>query len=171
MRQPRLDDAASVYRYASDPRASRFLAWPPHRHGEETVAFLTGALAAWQGEGRLTWVIEDAAGVVGMIEAKLQGRNAGIGYVIAPYAWGQGYASEALCLLSEALFRHSPVSAIWALCVTQNPASARVLEKCGYQCERLIPNYFPCPNLGGVKHDVWRYVRYRYPTQKGAKPV
>lgn len=171
LRLPRLDDLAQVFHYASDPRASRFLAWSPHRDREETAAFLAGALAAWQGVERLAWVIEAAGEVVGMIEVKLHGRNAGIGYVIAPHAWGQGYASGALCLLSEALFRHSPVSAIWALCVVENPASACVLEKCGYQCERVIPAYFPCPNLGGVKHDVWRYVRYRHPTQSGAKPV
>ena len=109
-----------------------------------------------------------------MIEAKLKGRNAGIGYVLAPDAWGQGYATEALELVSEALFQHSSVSAIWALCVTHNLASARVLDKCSYQREKLIPRYFVCPNIDSEKHDVWRYVRYRHPvstTQNRVKPV
>ncbi len=167
LRQPGLADALPVYHYATDPRASHFLAWAPHREAGETRQFLCGCIEGWhetQEKGRLAWVIEVDAQVVGMIEAKLKGRNAGIGYVLAPEAWGRGYATEALGLVSEALFRHSPVSAIWALCVVENPASARVLEKSGFQRETLLANYFPCPNLAGAKHDVWRYVRYRYPS-------
>lgn len=171
LRQPRQSDAPQVYGYASAPASSRFLSWSPHRDDRVTQQFLAGCIEAWQGEQRLPWVIEAAGEVVGMIEVKLKGRNAGIGYVLSPEVWGLGYATEALERVSEALFRHSPVSAIWALCVTDNPISARVLEKCGYQREKMLPNYFPCPNLGGGKHDVWRYVRYRYPTQKGMKPV
>jgi ribosomal-protein-alanine N-acetyltransferase len=167
LRPPQLNDVPQVYHYAADPLASRFLAWAPHRDEAETRQFLRGCIEGWheaQGERRLPWVIEVDARVVGMIEAKLKGRNAGIGYVLAPQAWGQGYASEALGLVSEALFHHSPVSAIWALCVVENPASARVLEKCDFQLEKRLPRYFPCPNLDGAKHDVWRYVRYRYPS-------
>jgi RimJ/RimL family protein N-acetyltransferase len=161
LRQPQEGDLQAIHRYAADSRASRFLAWSPHRDLEETRQFLQRCIEAWAGEERLPWLITLDGAVMGMIEVKLQGRNAGVGYVIAPEAWGKGYATEALCAVSEALFRHSPVSAIWALCVTQNPASARVLEKCGFECEKLIPGYFPCPNLDGGKHDVWRYVRYR----------
>ena len=171
LRQPRLSDAPQVYRYASEAASSHFLSWPPHRDERQTQQFLYGCIEAWQREERLPWVILAAGEVVGMIEVKLKGRNAGIGYVLAPDAWGHGYVSEALDRVSAALFCHSPVCAIWALCVTDNPASARVLEKCGYQREKMIPNYFPCPNRDGEKHNVWRYVRYRYPTQKGTKPV
>lgn len=137
------------------------MGWRPHRDEGDTRVFIRDCMDNWLGSERFAWVIEHEGDVVGMIEAKLKGRNAGIGYVLSPKVWGQGYASEALGLVSEALFCHSPVSAIWALCVTDNPASARVLEKCDYQREALLPAYFPCPNLGGEKRDVWRYVRYR----------
>lgn len=174
LRPPQLGDARQLYSYAANPLASRWLAWAPHRDEGESVRFMLASREAWQGEECLPWVILANGLVVGMIEVKLKGRNAGIGYVIAPAEWGKGVASRALSLVSEALFRHTSVNAIWALCVTENLASARVLEKCGYQCESLIPHYLPCPNLGGGKHDVWRYVRYRYPiaaTQRATKPV
>jgi ribosomal-protein-alanine N-acetyltransferase len=164
LRRPQPGDAPRLYSYASDPRSSRYLAWRPHRDEAESRAFLQGCIEAWEGGQRLCWVIETGGGVVGMIEAKLKGRNAGVGYVLSPHAWGEGYASEALALLSGALFRYSPVSAIWALCVTDNSASARVLEKCGYGREGLLSRYLPCPNLDGGRHDVWRYVRYRLPS-------
>lgn len=161
VRRPGLDDCRAIFSYASNPLASRFLGWQPHRDEGDTRAFIRVCRDNWVGSERFAWVIEREGGVVGMIEAKLRGRNAGIGYVLSPEVWGQGYATEALRVVSDALFCHSPVSAIWALCVTANPASARVLEKCGYQREALLPGYFPCRNLGGEKRDVWRYVRYR----------
>lgn len=171
LRQPLIGDLQDVFQYASNPLVSRFMGWSTHRDEAESGVFLEGCIADWQGESRLAWVMEHAGRVVGMIAVQLRGRNAGIGYVVAPDVWGQGYASEALGLISDGLFCHSPVSAIWALCVTDNPVSARVLERCGYQREALLPAYFLCPNLDGERHDVWRYVRYRHPTQHGAKPV
>lgn len=150
------------------------MGWPAHHDEEDTRAFLDACLAGWQGEEYLSWVMEREGALAGMIAVHVRGRNAGIGYVLEPGAWGRGYATEALTVVSEALFSHSPVSAIWALCVTANPASARVLEKCGYQRETLLPHYFVCPNLDGQRHDVWRYVRYRHPartTKVRVKPV
>jgi ribosomal-protein-alanine N-acetyltransferase len=171
LRQPRIEDRQDICHYASNPLASRFMGWSTHRDEGESQAFLEGCIADWEGDEHFAWAMECAGRVVGMIAVQLRGRNAGIGYVVAPDAWGEGYASEALALVSEELFCHSPISAIWALCVTDNPASARVLEKCGYQRDALLPAYFLCPNLDGERHDVWRYVRYRHPTQHGAKPV
>lgn len=137
------------------------MGWTTHRDLEESRTFVEACINGWRGEEHFAWVIEQDGELIGMIAAGVKGRNAGVGYVLAPDAWGQGYASEALALVSEALFQYSPASAIWALCVTKNPASVRVLEKCGYQRDKLIPDYFPCPNLGGERQDVWRYVRYR----------
>jgi ribosomal-protein-alanine N-acetyltransferase len=150
------------------------MGWPTHQDEADTRLFLDPCINDWQGNERLAWVIEHDGQLLGMIEAKLKGRNAGIGYVLAPDAWGQGYATEALQLVSAALFEYSPVSAIWALCVTDNLASARVLAKCGYERDALLPGYFTCPNIDNEQYDVWRYVRYRYPaaaTQNRVKPV
>jgi RimJ/RimL family protein N-acetyltransferase len=161
LRQPELSDLQSINDYASDIRASRFLLWSPHSDLSQTRQFLQGCIDSWEKGERLAWVVRVENKVVGMIEAKLKGRNAGIGYVIAPHAWGHGYATEALCTVSEALFRCSPIDALFALCVTDNPASARVLEKCSFVRERVLPNYFPCPNLDDKNHDAWFYARHR----------
>lgn len=161
LRPPAMTDAEAVYAYASDPAVTRFLAWPQHRTLVDSERFLETALQGWQGGHNLVWLIEDASGVVGAIGARLSGANAGIGYVLARACWGKGYATEALQLLSEALFCLSPVRALWAYCVTENGASARVLEKSGFHFERLLPNYFTCPNLGDEVRDVMLYVRHR----------
>lgn len=160
-RPPKPADAEAIYAYASDGRVCRFLAWPCHTTRDDTEQFLQSAEEGWRSGEWLNWVIEDETGVVGMIGAQPGRAGAGIGYVLAHDAWGRGYASEALMEVSTALFEASSLRSLWAFCVPENRASARVLERCGFQRQGLLPNYFTCPNLGGEKHDVLLYVRHR----------
>lgn len=96
-----------------------------------------------------------------MIEAQLSRVMAGIGYVIAQLAWGKGYATEALLLVVDSLFEHSPISSIWAVCDLENVASVRVLEKAEFKRRNLLPAYRKCPNIGGAERDFAGYVRER----------
>jgi ribosomal-protein-alanine N-acetyltransferase len=161
LRVPQATDAPAIYAYARDPEVTRYLAWPRHSGLADTEAFLQRAIAGWQGGTSLVWVIELKGAVIGCIGAELSGANAGLGYVLARECWGRGYASEALKRVSEALFQHTPVSALWAQCVSENLASQRVLEKCGFHYLRTQPDYFSCPNLGGEQRDVFLYLRER----------
>lgn len=161
LRPPRETDAAAVFAYGGDEQVVRYLAWPRHRSIADSRHFLRAAAAGWRSGQWLNWAIEDDTGVVGMIGAQPGRAGAGIGYVLAHKAWGRGYASEALLALSDALFAASSVNSLWAFCVPQNRASARVLERCGYQREGELPNYFVCPNMGGERHDVLLYARHR----------
>ena len=162
LRPPETGDAAAVFAYASDPRASHYLGWPPHQTIDETHEFLARSAEAWQEGRRLRWLIEgEGNGVVGMIEAQLGRSMAGVGYVIAPQQWGHGYASQALSLVVDALFAHTRVPAVWAVCDEENPASARVLEKCGFTFANRLHHYRSCPNIGPEKRDFLSYVRYR----------
>jgi len=154
-------DAPAVYAYASDAEVVRYLAWPRHTSLADSERFLQEVAKGWQSGHYLVWLIEDERGVVGAIGAELSRANAGIGYVLARRSWGRGYATEALGLVVEALFRHTPITALWALCVTENSASQRVLEKSGFRYEQTLHHYFACPNLGGEMKDVWLYGKER----------
>ncbi len=154
-------DAEAIFAYASNQNVCRFLAWPRHRTLADARRFLAEAEVGWH-EGRwLVWGIEDASGVVGTIAAELGQGGAGLGYVLAEEAWGRGYATEALDAVCSALFAATAISALWAMCLPENAASARVLAKCGFQHERLLRRYFVCPNLGPEKRDIRLYARYR----------
>lgn len=161
LRPPVEEDAEAIFAYARDIQVCRYLAWPCHESIADTRRFLETALLGWQQGDRLSWAVEDDAGLVGMIGAELGRGGAGIGYVFAREVWGRGYASEVLAAVSSALLAQSPLRSLWAFCVPENLASARVLEKCCFSRERLIPDYFECPNLGTEKHDVVLYVRHR----------
>ena len=61
--------------------------------------------------------------------------EAEIGYEIAPDQWGRGYASEAVAAIVGFGIETLRVHRITAWLVADNVASARVLEKNGFQLE------------------------------------
>lgn len=55
------------------------------------------------------------------------------GYWIGEKYWGKGYATEALNAFTQYLINERKIKKIKAKVFTHNPASGRVLEKCGYK--------------------------------------
>ena len=55
-----------------------------------------------------------------------------IGYSISKEYWGQGYATAAVKAIARQLFSETPIERIEADVSVRNPASRRVLEKCGF---------------------------------------
>jgi len=167
LRPPTEEDAEAIFAYARDPRVCRYLAWPCHENLADTRRFLQTVEQGWLSGERLSWAIENGSGLVGMLGSELGRAGAGIGYVLAHDEWEKGYASEALSAVCDALFSATSLRSLWAFCVPENTASARVLEKCGFHRERLLPHYFECPNLGGEMHDVNLFVRHRDHDKRG----
>ena len=58
-----------------------------------------------------------------------------MGYWIARSFWGRGYATEAASAFLAFGFRELGLHRIWAWCIAENLASARVLEKIGMRQE------------------------------------
>jgi RimJ/RimL family protein N-acetyltransferase len=51
------------------------------------------------------------------------------------------------------------ISRVWATCALYNPASARVLEKCGYEREGILRNWVKYPAQGNRAFDNYSYVK------------
>jgi [ribosomal protein S5]-alanine N-acetyltransferase len=60
-----------------------------------------------------------------------------IWYLVKPGYWGRGLATSAAAELIEFGFTELRLHRIWASCLPENPASARVLEKAGMRREGL----------------------------------
>ena len=92
-----------------------------------------------------------------MIELRINNFKADIGYVVARPFWGRGIATEAgrsvveWALLQEGIYR------VWALCDTENVASARVLEKVGMGREGLLRRNILHPNVSNEPRDSYCY--------------
>ena len=59
-------------------------------------------------------------------------------YLLRPDHWGRGLVTEAVRALVDHGFRALMLHRIWASCLPENPASARVLEKLGFRREGLL---------------------------------
>ena len=86
-----------------------------------------------------------ASGSIGVFPGEdVHRRSAEIGYWIARPHWGRGIATEAVAAMTERTFRETEIERIHAAVFEWNPASMRVLEKCGYVRE------------GWLRKSVWK---------------
>jgi len=81
-------------------------------------------------------------------------RSAALGYCLDAPAWGQGYATEAASVLLQWAFDTLDLNRVQAETDTRNAASARVLEKLGFQREGTLRE--DCVVNGNVS-DSWVY--------------
>jgi RimJ/RimL family protein N-acetyltransferase len=76
----------------------------------------------------------DGGGIVGCCGiAKLDGETPEIGYWLGVPFWGKGYATEAARAVIDHAFGTLGYDTLLAGARVSNPASRRVLEKCGFQ--------------------------------------
>ena len=132
LRAPRLGDAKSVAVLANDRRIAENTARIPHPYrvadaedfiatanlGNEAVFFIT----------LRNGVLIGACGFT-----RIDRHPPEVGYWLgAPY-WGNGYATEAMHAVIDYAFTDLGHEALQAGARVTNPASRRVLEKCGFQ--------------------------------------
>jgi RimJ/RimL family protein N-acetyltransferase len=78
----------------------------------------------------------EAAGGIGIVlQSDVFRRSAEIGYWLGEDYWGRGIVTQAVREVTEYAFSKFDLCRIYAGVFEWNPASMRVLEKCGYQLE------------------------------------
>lgn len=161
LRKPTLADTEAVFqRYASDREVTKFLSWGCHQSIEETRAFLESCEREWTQWASGAYLIEcrESARLLGSTGLHFETPMIAItGYVLAKDAWGYGYATEALSAIVEVACTRR-VRSLRASCHTENIASKRVLEKCGFVREKP-DHYVTFPNLGPIPVESLGYVR------------
>ena len=161
LRRPMADDAVAVFEsYGNDPVVARFMGWRPQ--GLEGVrTFLRRCDAGWADGSTYPWAIMLGGDrLIGMIEVRVVGHRAEIGYALAQAAWGQGYATEAARAVVELALTLPGVRRVWAFHDVENVASGRVLEKAGMEREGLLRAWFSPPIIGEPR-DCWVYARVK----------
>jgi RimJ/RimL family protein N-acetyltransferase len=164
LRRPQLTDALALFEeYCQDPEVTKYLIWRPHQGIQETTDFLTGCLARWESGEELTWGITHKGSdrVIGMVACRLRGHMADIGYVVARQYWNRGYVTEAARAVVEWATKLDSIFRVWAVCDTDNKASARVLEKVGMSCEGVLRRWILHPNVSAEPRDCFVYAKVR----------
>lgn len=79
---------------------------------------------------------EELIGAIGLQpQEDVHRRSAEIGYWLAEPFWGRGIATRAVRAMTEYAFAQTTFVRLYAMVFAWNPASARVLEKAGYELE------------------------------------
>ena len=139
LRAPRFEDAKRVAALVNDRRIAENTARIPHPY---TVDDAKEWISAVISQSAISYVITVADEVIGACGLDMpqpwgqagEGRlGAEIGYWIGVPFWGSGYATEAARSLIDHAFGNLGYRVLTASARVSNPASRRVLEKCGFQ--------------------------------------
>ena len=133
LRAPQLGDVKAVAMLANDRRIAENTARIPHpyrtadaedfiatanNHGNETVFLIT---------------LRNGTPIGACSYTQIDRHPPEIGYWLGVKHWGKGYATEAVRAMIDHIFTDLGDEAINAAARVTNPASRRVLEKCGFQ--------------------------------------
>ena len=132
LRAPRLGDAKTVTALANDRRIAENVARIPHPYQvSDAESFIAGANKAG-GEAAFLITLRDGT-VIGACGVTALEQTPELGYWLGVPFWGKGYATEALHAVIDYAFTDLAHEALQAGSRVTNPASRRVLEKCGFQ--------------------------------------
>lgn len=162
------DDAKALFKYASDSDVGPRAGWPAHKSQEESLQIIRTVF-----NNDCTWAIvlketKEPIGAIGYFTKETSNIRIGkndceVGYWVGKAFWNQGICTEALKLLLDHCIQVEHFESIWADHFTENPASGRVMEKCGFhdtgeinRCSQL---------LGGDKDMVRIYKRQGFRQQ------
>ena len=98
----------------------------------EIIGFLTSCYGGT--EGPFVHPMLAAGRFVGYVQlCPLDGGEWEIGYHTVRAAAGQGYATEAVCAFLPVMMDRLGLTQVAGICLAENLASLRVLEKCGFR--------------------------------------
>lgn len=131
LRAPRRADAKAIARLADDRRIAVNTARIPHPYRLDDAEQFIAAVNHQDGEATFLITLDGAPiGACG-IDPREGGPE--IGYWLGVAYWGQGYATEAARAVIDHAFGALQHESLQAGARVSNPASRRVLEKCGFQ--------------------------------------
>jgi len=132
LRAPIASDAKTIARLANDRRIAENLRRLPHPYSRsDAEAYLD--MVAREDRERVFLIEADSApvGMIGLDFGQQDGPE--IGYWFGVPHWGQGFATEAVRAVVDYAFEEYPIDELLGGARVTNPASRRVMEKCGFQ--------------------------------------
>ncbi len=131
LRAPVRSDIANIVALAGDRRVAENTARIPHPY---VAADAEDFLASIRHEtGETVFAIEREGALIGMCGIDLRRDGAELGYWLGVPFWRQGYATEAARAVIDYAFSELGHQVLHSGARVSNPASRRVLEKCGFQ--------------------------------------
>jgi len=160
LRAARLEDAKSVAALANDRRIAENTARIPYPYKiADAEKFIGGANKGGEAAFLITLRDKSIVGACGIMFHHNEAPE--LGYWLGVSHWNKGYATEALHALIDYAFTDLAHDLLEAGARVTNPASRRVLEKCGFQWTgvglyrfRAINSSAPCDRFR-LERGIW----------------
>ncbi|MBP6951636.1 MAG: N-acetyltransferase [Alphaproteobacteria bacterium] len=171
IRPLRLEDAQSLYSYASDPEVAKYVSWSPHQSIEDSKAFIHEGIKQQTITplDPLAIAFKDAPdiliGAVGMRPTLSHPYEGLLSYVLGRQYWQQGLMFEACSALIDKAFKEYGYKRIYAFCLKENIASKSLMKKLGMTFEGCLRSrFFRKDKFWDVDYfaileDEWRFQR------------
>jgi len=138
IREHILEDLDAYAEWQSDPEIARHLVWLPKNRAEAQKGLLEAIeqqTAIPRRKYFFAIVSVDNAEVIGDVGFTITARETGdCGWFIRKEYWDRGYATEATKLMIQYAFGNAGLERLSASCSLANPASEKVMLKCGFKC-------------------------------------
>ncbi len=143
LRPMRMSDAPDVFAYSRDPEVARHVLWEAHRSLADSRAYLRFIHKQYRDGAPSSYgiVLKETGhlvGTIGFMWYSPENQSAEVGYSLARWLWGQGLMPEALQAVLDMSFSTLRLHRVEAMHETSNPASGRVMAKCGMQHEGTL---------------------------------
>lgn len=143
LRKFKYSDAEHMYKnWGSDPRVNKFLSWPIHKDVNVSQKIINNWLEEYS-DTTYNWAIElkstnEAIGAISIVELDEASEACEVGYCISSRYWNEGFTSEAFKAVIDYLFKEVHINRIAARHDVDNPASGKVMKKCGLTYEGTL---------------------------------
>jgi len=139
-----IEDAKFMFEnWASDDEVTKYLTWPTHSDISISESVLNSWTPLYKKSDYYHWavVLKELGvpiGSTGAVEQRDDIKMVHIGYCIGRTWWGKGYTSEILAELNRFFFEEIGVKSVQSRHDPRNPASGKVMEKCGLKYEGTL---------------------------------
>lgn len=127
-----VDDSESVFEWTGDERVAEYMIYPCHKSIEITEEWLK-SLASLENEYTWGFVRKSDNKLIGSggIRFRTDKKVWSFGYNLRFDCWGHGYATESAKRMIKYVIENHNAKEFIAEHAVDNPASGRVIEKCG----------------------------------------
>lgn len=143
LRRMSLRDAPDLFEYSQDPEVARHVLWTAHRSVAESRAYIRWVRQQYANSAPSSWCIEEkqtgkVIGTIGFMAYRPEDLTVEVGYSLARSRWNQGLMTEALQAVLSQCFSVLRLHRVEAQHFSANPASGRVMLKCGMTHEGTL---------------------------------
>ena len=131
LRAPRRGDVKAIATLVNDRRIAANTARIPHPYAIEDAEQFIASVNRREGEACFVITLDSAP--IGICSVDLREDGPELGYWLGVAYWGRGFATEAVRALIDHAFGDREHETLISGARVNNPASRRVLEKCGFQ--------------------------------------